>query len=538
MADYADIALQGAKTSLLEGGESLALKVAPFASPALGTAAAVYGATRPGEILAEPAAEPPPTAVVSGPSKPPAPPPGVRPVVPAAPSGANLGALGAQARKVGAIGADGMESAKEAGEKIAGAAEDRKESVREVAGIQQQKADAEVRSMDEQIALHQGYQDRLKLVRQGEEEAVASAKKNYNEALEDAKYAGIPREKRLELQAIVNNPNATTVQKASAKAQLEKASQIDPDQVLGTAGAKITAAIAMVLGGIGSGLTGGPNYAIQIIQQAIQDNIGAQKHRFAKKEREAEKAEANIDKTKAEFSEDKANALREYGIGLEMAKMKLGKITAGLSGGEAMAKAKELEAQITEEAAKNSLALEHQARGAYLQSQIAQGQIMTNQAEMQERRVEKAAAAAAEATGAEALEGYVFTGKTTPTKPALDRAQKAAGVKASGNALLDEAIRMREKYGSEHGGGKVQSRMEVLQSQIITMIGQMSDAGVIQPSEVERFQKSVGDITEMGFVVDRLKALKWVLNNNADAAARAAGFEPVSKPEGSREVND
>jgi hypothetical protein len=70
------------------------------------------------------------------------------------------------------------------------------------------------------------------------------------------------------------------------------------------------------------------------------------------------------------------------------------------------------------------------------------------------------------------------------------------------------------------------------------MIGQMSDAGVIQPSEVERFQKSVGDITEMGFVVDRLKALKWVLNNNADAAARAAGFEPVSKPEGSREVND
>lgn len=42
-------------------------------------------------------------------------------------------------------------------------------------------------------------------------------------------------------------------------------------------GGKVMASLAMVLGGIGAGMTGGPNYAMQLINKAIEDDMEAQK---------------------------------------------------------------------------------------------------------------------------------------------------------------------------------------------------------------------------------------------------------------------
>jgi hypothetical protein len=42
-------------------------------------------------------------------------------------------------------------------------------------------------------------------------------------------------------------------------------------------GGKVMAGLAMALGGIGAGMTGGPNYALQIINKAIEDDLDAQK---------------------------------------------------------------------------------------------------------------------------------------------------------------------------------------------------------------------------------------------------------------------
>lgn len=56
-------------------------------------------------------------------------------------------------------------------------------------------------------------------------------------------------------------------------------------QNLGTSG-KISSAIGLVLGGIGAGLTKGPNYAFESIQKAIDTDIDAQKTNIHKKENE------------------------------------------------------------------------------------------------------------------------------------------------------------------------------------------------------------------------------------------------------------
>lgn len=54
---------------------------------------------------------------------------------------------------------------------------------------------------------------------------------------------------------------------------------VDPDRRSG--GDRITGAIASLLGGIGSGITGGPNHAVQIIQHAIDRDVEAQRSNVA-----------------------------------------------------------------------------------------------------------------------------------------------------------------------------------------------------------------------------------------------------------------
>lgn len=54
---------------------------------------------------------------------------------------------------------------------------------------------------------------------------------------------------------------------------------VDPDRRSG--GDRVTGAIASLLGGIGSGITGGPNHAVQIIQHAIDRDVEAQRSNVA-----------------------------------------------------------------------------------------------------------------------------------------------------------------------------------------------------------------------------------------------------------------
>lgn len=63
-------------------------------------------------------------------------------------------------------------------------------------------------------------------------------------------------------------------------------SKIDANRIWNNSstGQKLSATIGMILGGIGSGITGGPNYALQVIDNAISRDIESQKADLGKKE--------------------------------------------------------------------------------------------------------------------------------------------------------------------------------------------------------------------------------------------------------------
>jgi hypothetical protein len=389
-------------------------------------------------------AEPPPVLVPpdTGSPQPPTLPDMAQNMAPPMPAGANIGGLDALGRQIGNIGAS-MASGGTYDGQIEEAGKRRASAVRETGQIQQSRARAEAGNYDQQIEALTAHQQNLERIRRGEEKAVGQARAEYNEELADARHAGISRERRKELEKL--RASGTVQQQAAAQAELEKAQNIDPDQFLGSAGRKIGAAIAMALGAYGSALSGGPNSAMEIIQQSIRDNIDAQKANRASRERSAERARERVGETQEQFQTEEERANRAYGVGIEMAKVKLARISAGLQGTEAGLRAEELASGLEQESAVAANTVEQQRRAAHLDALQAQAGVATNAAQLREGR----RARAEEARGGPGLQVPGLQGVGI-SKEAMNESAQMLG---DGQAMLRQLAELRDFVGGEDGVG-------------------------------------------------------------------------------------
>lgn len=95
----------------------------------------------------------------------------------------------------------------------------------------------------------------------------------------EAKYFNLDPQDRQRAMDVLKDPSIPDGDPRKQKAQesLDRGAQINPTRVLEGAGNKILAVIANVLGGIGAGITGGPNMGYEAIRAAIDDDIMTQK---------------------------------------------------------------------------------------------------------------------------------------------------------------------------------------------------------------------------------------------------------------------
>jgi len=91
------------------------------------------------------------------------------------------------------------------------------------------------------------------------------------------------REKFDRLTEQASDPSLPEETRKAARASLKQAEELDPDRILGGASSRVAAGIFTFLGSIGAALTGGSNSALEIIEGAIDRDIDAQRHNFAKK---------------------------------------------------------------------------------------------------------------------------------------------------------------------------------------------------------------------------------------------------------------
>src|SRR6185503_8852287 len=82
-----------------------------------------------------------------------------------------------------------------------------------------------------------------------------------------------------------NNNNALTAERAALQKDISNF-HVDPQRYINnmSTGSKITSAIGLILGGMGAGLTHGPNLAFQYLQNQVDRDIDAQKAELGKKQ--------------------------------------------------------------------------------------------------------------------------------------------------------------------------------------------------------------------------------------------------------------
>ncbi len=131
-------------------------------------------------------------------------------------------------------------------------------------------------------------------------------------------------------------------------------SNVDPDRYWANRGGavgRIGGAIAVALGAAGAAMTGGPNTALAIIQNEINQDIEAQRAGMERDAQGVQAARSFLDLTRAEFSDRAAAEDAARAMAWETVARRVAQQEAGLADGEARQRASALRLQAEQEAA-------------------------------------------------------------------------------------------------------------------------------------------------------------------------------------------
>jgi len=131
-------------------------------------------------------------------------------------------------------------------------------------------------------------------------------------------------------------------------------SNIDPNRYWANRGGavgRIGGAIAVALGAAGAAMTGGPNTALAIIQNEINQDIEAQRAGMERDAQGVQAARSFLDLTRAEFSDRAAAEDAARAMAWETVARRVAQQEAGLADGEARQRASALRLQAEQEAA-------------------------------------------------------------------------------------------------------------------------------------------------------------------------------------------
>lgn len=278
-------------------------------------------------------------------------------------------------------------------------------------------------------------------------------------------------------------------------------------------GAKISAAIAMALGAFGASINGGPNVAMQIINDAIGRDLDEQREELAQKKGVLAGALNELGERTREYGDSKKAELIYRDQMLERGKARLEEIqsTVGMDQ-QTEARLLDMHAQITEQQAQGELELEkhhvqaaNQAIGDRGKFRQAGNQI----AGMRNRDATAMMSAEAKAIGGSrktAVPGTRPTGEVelTPQQAGKLRDKRAEAGKVLG--LLGELRQGINNDGYEFFRTMGAVRQKTIATMLQTQLKNVAGLGVMSDSDRELLQSIVSDDPSKVFRQDTVKA--------------------------------
>lgn len=302
--------------------------------------------------------------------------------------------------------------------------------------------------------------------------------------------------------------------------ELEKAmreQKIDPQKMWheSSTGNKIIAAIGIALSGMGSGLTGQKNMALEIIDKSIDRDIDAQKSELGKKETLYSMNLKKLGNAQAAAAATRTQLLSSAKLGVESS-MNLTKNANDLQRG----------AVLLGELGEKQKKSDKDAGANLLRQKIYSGQIPVTDANINMLPEED-------------RKRFVKIGGKYVPAPDENRQKEATKIVGANDAMmsnLDQLISLRDKYGSETLPGPVKAEMQTIAANLQLSIKEAKQLGTLDKGAEKFMEKLVADPTSFGYVSDQYKALKSTQLREATQRLKSLGVDASSLESQNAEV--
>jgi hypothetical protein len=377
----------------------------------------------------------------------------------------------------------------------------------------------------------------------------AKAKQSFDSKMADAQlqsqYALMPLDEIKKNQAVLADSTADSRAKAQAKMALENAGKSTDKRSVGK---KILGAIAAGFGAYASAMTGGPNFALQMINDAINRDIQSQRELFGRAKGRIGDLQNDYARNMQVFGDEKLAILETQRQKLMAVDAKVDEISANL-GPEMAAKRELIKGQLAEQIALKTNQLQQlgeaqEAQSIGQQLQIAGQRLGVDRMNQAARLQAQSAAANAGMPGTTDISGLVKTGRVTQKQS--DNVRQFMSSQRELDSLFDRMIDLRGKYDiaerakNQIGMSDVAATLEALGGRAFNVLRKKNEAGAALTEAEIMAQDPKGilqNTLKVGFGQKQLSALKeanrqgikeFLRTNNYDFAPKQvpSGFTP------------
>lgn len=337
-----------------------------------------------------------------------------------------------------------------------------------------------------------------------------------------------------QLEQQLSDPMVPVEQRASIQLELQRAQETNPQRVLGSTGARVMAAIAQGLGAFGSALTGGPNMATKIIQDAIDHDVQAQLQGKATKGQALLESKSDLTRLRRIWDD-------EGQVGLALENRKLSAVSAlaqeqasRIGTHEAIAKGQMLSAAMDEKYATNIAKMgeiqdANVAKGITLGTAVAKELTAVQEKNQQARQVasERARIRVAASTKAQQSDigGLQKIGPTSKSGDKIVR-KKMASIYTMETGLK-RLLELRRDLGAETLASVEKAEMIRLGAALFNDYRAYTGSGAnLTGPEIELIDPggTLQDPTGMGFKTFNIEAALRVLTSKTNPFLKAYGY--------------
>ncbi len=164
---------------------------------------------------------------------------------------------------------------------------------------------------DKLLATQQGFRQKFEDINAEAKREIDAANVSLDEARKLSRYHRLSLEEIQQYEATLKDPDASPKQQLAAKKSLAKAEEINPGRFWDSrpAWAKVMGVLAIAFGENLRSKIGGPNVALQIINDAIDKDISAQMHKAKKRGYAVRDAQNYVELLRAQFRDEKSQML-------------------------------------------------------------------------------------------------------------------------------------------------------------------------------------------------------------------------------------